>query len=143
MKVTNGDILNAVAPLNKLMEEKFPVKVSFGLAKLANKLAGPIKDVEDTRKGLINTYGQLDENGKLKTKKNDGGLEILDLTPEAEAKLNAEFAELMVQEVELVVEKVKLPEKVAATCDKCKHNMDKMLEITPSILMALDKFIEV
>ena len=36
---------------------------------------------------------------------------------------------------------VKLPEKVAATCDKCKHNMDKALEIEPAILLLLEKFV--
>jgi len=38
---------------------------------------------------------------------------------------------------------VKLPEMVAATCDKCHHNMDKVLEIEPAILLSLEKFIEV
>ena len=54
-----------------------------------------------------------------------------------------ELTELMNQEVEVVFEKVMLPEKVAATCDKCSHNMDKMFEIEPSVLMALGKFVDV
>ena len=49
----------------------------------------------------------------------------------------------MNKEEEIVFDKVKLPEMVTATCDKCNHNMDKPFEVEPSILMALEKFIEV
>ena len=59
------------------------------------------------------------------------------------AKFMGEMNELFSQEVEVVFDKVKLPEKVAGTCDKCSHNMDRMLEIEPNVLMALDKFVEV
>ena len=34
MKLTNGEIFDAREPLQKLLEQKFPVKVSYGLANL-------------------------------------------------------------------------------------------------------------
>lgn len=134
MKLNNGEIFNAWDALNKLTPEgtKFPVMVSMGIVKLRTKLSDPYKEIEEVRNGLIKTYG-----------KEEGGQTRVDPEYEGFPKFVEEFNELMAQEVEVVIEKVKLPEKVATTCDKCKHNMDKMLEIEPSVLMALEKFVEV
>ena len=132
MKLKNGEIFGAAQPLSKLMDEKFPVKTSLGLAKLANKLNEELKSIEEVRQGLIKRYG-AEEDGQLKVDPKS------DNFPAFMEALN----ELFDQEVEVVFEKVKLPEKVAATCDKCSHNMDKMLEIEPSILVALEKFVDV
>ena len=133
MKLTNGDIWGAQEPLRKLVGQKFPVLVSYKLSKLVMKLNEQFKVIEEVRNGLIKKYGETDEKGNIQVK------------PDTEnfAKFVAEFNELMAQEVELVCEKVKLPEKVAATCDACKHNMDKAFEIEPQILIQLDKLMEV
>lgn len=135
MKLNNGEIFNAREPLSKLMEQKFPVKVSYGLAKLANKLNDQLKVIDNVRNGLIKTYGEADR---------DNPQQIM-VKPESEnfPKFVEEMNELFSQEVEVVFDKVKLPEKVASTCNACHHNMDKMLEIEPSVLMALEKFVEV
>ena len=135
MKLTNGDIWGSQDPLKVLIGLKFPVMVSYKLAKLAMKLNEQFKVIEEVRQGLIKKYGEADKENSLNISiKQDG---------ENFPKFVEEFNELMTQEVEVVIEKVKLPEKVAATCDKCNHNMDKSFEIEPSILIALDKFIEV
>lgn len=135
MKLSNGEIFMAREPLAKLMEQKFPVKVSYNLAKMANKLNEQLKVIDEVRNGLIKTYGKPDEDNPQQ----------LTVAQDSEnfPKFMEEFAELMNQEVELVFDKVKLPEKVAATCDKCSHNMDKSLEIEPNILLTLEKFVEV
>ncbi len=133
MKLLNGDIFLAQEPLKTLVEQKLPVMVSYKLAKLVMKLNEQFKVIEEVRNGLIKKYGTADEKGQTLVKQ-DG---------ENWTKFVAEFNELMAQEVEIVLEKVKLPEKVAATCDKCNHNMDKPLEIEAKTLMALDKFVEV
>ena len=57
MKLNNGEIFNAREPLQKLLQEKIPVKVSYGLAKLANGLNNQLKIIDDFRNGLIKTYG--------------------------------------------------------------------------------------
>ena len=135
MKLNNGEIFTAMEPLGKLMGEKFPVKVSYGLAKLANKLSEQLKVIEEVRNGLIKTYGEADKDNPQQIKVDPQGDNF--------QKFVGELNELFAQEVEVVFDKIKLPEKVAATCDACKHNMDKMLEIEPSVLMALEKFVEV
>jgi len=135
MKLTNGEIFTAREPLGKLMEERFPVKVSYGLAKLANKLSEQLKVIEEVRNGLIKTYGEADKDNPQQIKVDPQGDNF--------QKFVGELNELFAQEVEVVFDKIKLPEKVAATCDACKHNMDKMLEIEPSVLMALERFVEV
>ena len=132
MKLTNGQIFGAREPLQKLAQEKLPVKTSWGLAKLTLKLNDPLKAIEETRNGLVKKYGEKEENGNVRVKQDGANWE----------KFIEEFNELMEQTVEIVFDKVKLPEKVAATCDACHHNMDRTLEIEPSTLMALEPFVE-
>lgn len=134
MRLTNGDIWGAQEPLKKLIEQRFPVMVSYKLAKLVKKLDEQFRVIEEVRVGLIKKYGEAGEKGNMSVNQ-DG---------ENFPKFVEEFNELMAQEVDIKeLEKVKLPEKVASTCDKCHHNMDKMFEIEPNILIALDKLIEV
>ena len=49
----------------------------------------------------------------------------------------------MAIEEEMVVDKVRLPEKVSCVCDSCKHNTDMPLMLEPTTLMALDQLVEV
>ena len=99
------------------------------------KLNEQLKVIDEVRNGLIKTYGKPDKDNPQQISVPQDSKDY--------GKFLEEFVELMNQEVEVVIEKVKLPEKVAATCDSCHLNMDKSLEIEPSTLMALDKFIEV
>jgi len=135
MKLTNGEIFRAKEPLARLMVQKFPVKVAYGLAMLTNKLDSQLKVIDNVRNGLIKTYGVPDPDNPKQIKVLPGS--------ENFGKFIEEMNELFSQEVEVVFDKVKLPEKVAATCDKCNHNMDKALEIEPWILAALPKFIDI
>ena len=57
MKLTNGEIFNAKEPLQKLMAEKPPFAVSYGLAVLASKLDTQLGIIEQVRQGLFKTYG--------------------------------------------------------------------------------------
>ena len=135
MELNNGEIWMARQPLAKLMEQKFPVMVSYRLAKMANKLNEQLKIIEDTRSALVRTHGEPDKANpkQMSVPQGSKGFD----------KFMDEFAELMNQEIEVKFDKVKLPEKVGGTCDSCNHNMDRMLEIEPSALMILDKFVEV
>ena len=120
MKLTNGEIFNAKAPLETLLKEKFPVKVSYGLAKLASKLNDQLQVSEKVRQGLIETYGE----------KNPDNPQQISVSPQSEGwpKFAEEYGELMSQEVEIVFDVVTLPDT---------------LEIEPTVLMALEKFIKV
>lgn len=119
MKLANGTILEAKEPLKQLIEQKFPVLVSYKLVKLVNKLNEHYKVIEETRQGLVRTYGVKDERtGNIAVKQEDVNY----------PKFVSELNELLSQEVEIVFEKVKLPDT---------------LEIEPSALLALEKFVEV
>jgi len=120
VKLTNGEIFKAKEPLSKLMAEKFPVKVSYGLAKLASKLDGQLQVIEKVRQGLIVTYGEKDKDNPMNTRVVPGSDKWL--------KFATEYDELMSQTTEIVIDVVTLPDT---------------LEIEPAILMALDKFIKV
>ena len=120
MKLTNGEIFNAKEPLQKLMGNKFPVKVSYGLAKLASKLDSQLQVIEKVRQGLIVTYGEKDKDNPQQTRVIPGSDKWL--------KFAAEYDELMSQETEIVIDVVTLPDT---------------LEVEPTILMALDKFVKV
>jgi hypothetical protein len=120
MKLTNGEIFNSKEPLQKLMTERLPVKVSYGLAKLAAKLNEQLQVIEQVRQGLVTTYGEPDPDVPNRTR--------VSPTSDKYPKFLTEYGELMNQEVEIVLEVVTLPET---------------LEIEPSVLMALDKFIKI
>ena len=152
---TSGEIFAAREPLTKLMQQKFPIMVSYKLAKLAKAIQEELKVIEDLRNALIREYGvaseadpnqvtvptiieKLDDHDKVVMK---DGKPVMVANPNL-AKFLDEVNELMTQEVKLTVEKVKLPEMVASTCESCHHNMDKALEIEPAVLLLLDKFIE-
>ena len=122
MKLTNGDIFGAQEPLRKLTEQKFPVMVSYKLAKLVVKLNEQVKVIDEVRQGLIKKHGKTDETGNTSVKPEGKGW----------LKFVEEFNELMAQEVEVVCEKVKLPENIDG----------KPFCLEPSILMALEKFID-
>ncbi len=133
MDVKNGEIFLAREPLQKLMEVKLPVKASYQVAKLANKFNEQLKVIDEVRNNLIRNYGEKDDKGQTVVKQESPNFQ----------KFVEEFTELLDQEVEIIVEKIRLPEKVMSTCDSCHHNMDRLFEIEPSILMALEKFVEI
>ena len=120
MKLTNLEIFNTKEPLEKLLQEKLPVKVSYGLAKLAAKLNDQLQVIEKVRQGLIQTYGEKDPDNPMQIR--------VDPQSEGFPKFAEEYGELMTQETEIVFDVVTLPDT---------------LEVEPATLMMLDKFITV
>ncbi len=135
MKLTNGAILRAKEPLQSLMQERLPVKVAYALAQLAKALNDQLTIIEQTRGGLFTTYGTPNE-------KNQRNLEVLEDNPNLE-KFREEMTTLLSMEVEIVLQPVILPEMVPSTCDSCKHNMDRLLEIDALTLVKLEGLISV
>lgn len=117
MELTNGEIWLAKEPLNKLADMKLPVKTAYAIAKMASKLNDQLQVIEAVRIGLIRKYGV--QEGKNWNVKEDS---------ENWPKFMNDFDELMKQKVEVVVEKVKLPDNI---------------EIESKVLIALTKFVEV
>lgn len=131
MEVINGDIFECKESIQILSGMRLPVKVSLQVAKLIRKLNDPYADIEKVRNGLIETYGQEQKSGELAV---IFPTDILKrpVSPDWE-KYVAEHDELMAQKVTVDAEKIQLPSEVDG----------KLLQIEPSILMALEKFIDV
>ena len=120
MKLTNAEILNAKAPLEELVKQQFPVKTSLALVKLVQKLNEFLIPIEQVRDGLVKMYGNPDP-------KNPNQI-LVQPGDEGWVKFTEEFAELISQEVEVVFTKVTLPDT---------------LEISPAVLIALEKFVKI
>lgn len=127
LKILNGDIYEAfvgeASPFPTLLAQKLPVIISYKLSKLALKLREELKVIEEVRLGLVRKYGEQDEMGNISVKADNPNF----------SSFVKDFTELMKAEVELPSppwERVKIPEGVD-------------LQIAPSVLMALDRFIVV
>ena len=127
MKVKNVEIVNSVESLNILAGMELPVKTSLQVAKLISKLSVPINEINSVRQGLIKKYGITFE------KNEDGSTAIKSETEGNVLKFVTEIEELANLEAEIVVDKIKLPTEVDG----------KPLEIKPSVLVRLEKFIDV
>ena len=133
MKLKNGEIFSASASFAKLMEKDFPVKNSIALRQLINKLSEPLKVIEDVRQGLVRKHGKegLKGSGRLEiiTPNDPQGRPVSKSFPKFLEELN----ELMLQEVEVEFEIVKLPLEVDG----------KPLQLSVNDLVVLEKFIKV
>ena len=130
MNVKNGDIWLAlnkgeenISPLLKLSEVRLPVKVSFELANLANKLGGYYTPIEQARNRLAMQHGEKDKSGNVTLNSNMKGY----------TSFMKELTELFSIEQDIEFKKVKLPLEVDG----------KPLNIEPKILAPLVLFIEV
>ena len=139
IKVKNMDIWMGAGMANALGQVRLPVKTSFEVAKLSNRLAEMRKPIEQVRKGLVDQFAEKDDKGKNKTHEN-GNVILSD--PQCFQKAFDELMDLPCDK-DVIEAKIKIPEKISGTCDKCHHNMDRALEIEPAILAALEPFIEV
>ena len=119
MKLTNADIFNSRGAFEKLLAQKLPIKTCYKLLDIVSKVNTQLAIIEAAKSKLVGTYGQPDEKRKG----------LIRVTPDCTeyAKFMEEFGELMSVEVELDIEPVSLP---------------GTLEIEPSVLMVLDKFIK-
>ena len=155
MELTNKEIFNAAKPLQEMLRERYPIQTAAAIAKLVVKLKPCIEEMETVREGLYETYGVKDSSGRASVnamipKLDSKGepelgankLPILIENPQFKLFQDA-VAELMDIKIEIVLQPVTLPLKVASTCDKCHHNMDKPLEIKPETLILLEKMVKV
>ena len=119
MKVTNGEVRLMKDALEKLIAIRTSAKMAFQLAKLTNEVNEHFQVMEIARNGLVKQYG---------TERADGRIEINDSAKESKEEFWAEFVKLLEEEVEIDIEPIELPET---------------LEVEPSTLMPLMRFIEV
>lgn len=131
VKVKNQDMIDSREALQMLAQKSLPVLVSIQVAKLGLAFSGPFSIFEEVRNALIKEYGQVQEGGQRVV------IFSNDALGRPESPNHQGFAkkltELLGQEFDLPDIKVKLPQEIDG----------KALQIEPSILMALEKFIEV
>ena len=131
MEVSNGEIYASQNSLRALVKTKLPVKVSLQVVRLAKELSEQFTIIAEVKNGLVKTYGENNKQGFPEV--------ILPQDPTGRpaspnwGKFVVENNELMAQTVELNIEKIRLPSEVDG----------KPLNIEPSILIDLEKFIEV
>ena len=121
MKITNAELFNVKKPLSDLTNQKLPWKTSLAVLKLVQKLNEHLIPAETVKDSLIKQYAPEPEDkksGQISIKPGDDNF----------PKFAEELGELMKQEVEVVVDKISLPDT---------------LEIEPAVLMALEKFIKI
>jgi len=122
MQLTIAEIFNAKAPMEELAKTKLPVKASMAVLKLIQKLNEHLIPAETVQNNLIKQYGVKPEDAP-----NSESVTIKPGDPNF-PKFAKELGELMTQEVEVVVNKIDLPET---------------LEIEPGVLAALEKFVRI
>ncbi len=133
MELLNADIYASRDALQKLAEKELPIAVSFQLARLIIEVQPTLTAIETLRYKLVKQWGTADED-------NPGKIQV----PEDKlSDFNNTFDELLGQSVEYDIDKIKLPENVSSTCSGCGAVTEKPLEIEPSILVLLDKFVEI
>lgn len=123
MKLSNGEIFAASKPLETLSKEKLPLKPSYRIAMLIKNLSSQLEVIEKIRIGLVGKYGEKNDKGDASIQPNTSNWFLF----------IGEMNELFIQEVEIEFEKIELPAEVDG----------KAFNIEPSILLSLDKFIEV
>lgn len=133
MKLNNGEIFNAKVPLQKLLQERLPVKVCYALATLAKSLNEQYLIIEQVRNKLVQEHGTPDPTNPsnilvlaaMVVEKD--GVKTTVINPE-HAKFIEAANELFTQEVEVNFEVVELPDT---------------LETDAATLIALEKFVKV
>jgi len=131
MEVTNGEVYNSVESLQILAQMRLPVLVSLQVAKLTIKLREQVNVIEQVRNKLIETYGGTNEEGLMEVIF-PGDLHGRPASPD-HTKYTSERIELMAKKEVIEVEKIQLPSEIDG----------KPLQIEPSILIDLEKFIDI
>ncbi len=118
MFLTNLEVLQVWEPLQKLMAEKLPIKVSYRLSKLAQKLGDQHKLLDGLRNKLINDYGEANDKGQMQVSVDSPNWNVFE----------SELTDLLEGGIELdIADRITLP--------------DKDIKIEAATLLALDKFI--
>ena len=131
IKVTNRELADSMQFIGMLSSMKWPVLVGLEIATLVSSLREPARIIDEVHNSLVDRYGQKQESGEMAViMPQDPGRRPLSTEWE---KFRSEHKKLMAQEVELSIEKIKIPQEIDG----------KPLQIEPSILIALEKFIDV
>lgn len=118
LTVTYGDIFQAKGAIQELIKLPWPMKTATRIAKLHRRINEAYSEMELLRIVLVERYGEKNPLGRIQVTNDLPGWE----------DFVREFNNLMAQEVEVETIRVPLPDIEA--------------DIQPSVLIALDPFIE-
>ena len=104
MKVTLNQVVNSQEVFQKLLSEKFPIKLAYQIQKNFRAIEPELKQYESTRQGLI--------TGKYGTKQEDGNWKVETEQMEDYVK---ELTDLLSLEINFDFNKVKLPDTYEMT----------------------------
>ena len=102
MLIKLSEVINNVENLKAIQEVKLPVKISYRIARLVNKLQPEANLYEEKRVNLLKELGELDEKGEK--------YDIKYGTIENQAKFWKEISELLAMEIEIDFTKIKVEE---------------------------------
>ncbi|MBU5289982.1 DUF1617 family protein [Paraclostridium bifermentans] len=127
MKITNRRIVMDANLLGSLTQKKFPIKVSYALAKNLSKIEKELEIYNIERQKLIDKYCIKDENGENKIDKDNK----LSLDEKYLDDWNKDLNELLDIEIEIDIHKFNINDLLNSDC-----------EMTASELMIIDYMIE-
>lgn len=119
------DIIDASPILRKLAESTFSGAVAFKIARLIKACEIELQTFEESRRKIIEEYGEKDENGELKIFDN----QQIKVKEEYREKCAVSLNELLNTEIELNVNKIPI-------------NSLEQIDITPNELIKMEAFIE-
>jgi len=99
--VTAGDVVNALRVLTTIKDPP-EIKSVFAIARLLNVLRAEAKSIEVSKSVILEKYAEKDTSGNIKS---DGGKAVFP-DDEARKKADAEWDELLAQEIEIAIPRV-------------------------------------
>ncbi|MGL5642928.1 MAG: DUF1617 family protein, partial [Paraclostridium sp.] len=126
-KITNRRIVMDANLLGSLTQKKFPIKVSYALAKNLSKIEKELEIYNIERQKLIDKYCIKDENGENKIDKDNK----LSLDEKYLDAWNKDLNELLDIEIEIDIHEFNINDLLNSDC-----------EMTASELMIIDYMIE-
>jgi len=110
MKFKAGDLRKISDGLRDILQKELPIKPSYWLGRIANKVLPELKTFEETRMSLIKKYTKKDKKGNplYKMDKNGKAIEPKNYDIENEEEFLKEFKELAEQEIEININPIKL-----------------------------------
>jgi len=96
IEITLGEIAIIKESVVRLVEQPFPIAISFRLKKNLEPLMDEIKRFEEARFSLFQKYGEADEKNPQTLKVNEENIEIF----------NEEFKSLVEEKVEINITKI-------------------------------------
>lgn len=123
MNIKLDNLANILEGMNILLQKELPIKISYKLSRLNKILSDEYQQFEESRKKLIDKYGNKDSDGNLITQD-----DLVQFSEENRALFINEFSDLLDIDVHI-------------NFDPININELEDIKISPLDLLKLDSFI--